>query len=272
MDPESPERREVVARVLAALDSQRAEMRRPTSLGFDVRGLGDASETGDGSFTITGHAAVTGQETVLGEIPGLVRVREVIAPDAFNTVLATNPDVHLNINHDMKYAMARTRVQGVGSLELSMDSVGLRDFARVSPEITFVRDLAIQMKTGVIDQQSFAFTIANEKRTQVDDGEMLDVLYEIEEVGQLYDVCICAQGAYSQTDSHLHSRSLAGVLGRAGIDPAGLMLGTHRSAEGADESHVEPITAGGVSEAARAASLKRRRLAALAAHPERSRT
>lgn len=248
MDPESPERRELVARVLAAIDSQRVQMRRPTDLGFEVRGLGDASETGDGSFTIAGHAAVVGQETVLGEIPGLVRVREIIEPAAFDPVLATNPDVHLNINHDMHYAMARTRVQGIGALELSMDSIGLRDFARVSPDISFVRDLAIQMKTGVIDQQSFSFTIAHEKRSEVDDGEMIDVLYTIQEIGQLYDVCICAQGAYSQTDSHLHARSLAGVLGRAGIDPAGLMLGTHRSLEGADGSHVELVTAGGVSE------------------------
>ena len=259
MDPESPERREFVARVLATLDAQRAQLRRPTELGLEVRGLGDASETGDGSFTITGHAAVTGVETVLGEVPGVVRVREVIAPSAFDRVLSTNPDVHLNINHDMRYAMARTRVQGVGSLELSMDSIGLRNFARVSPEISFVRDLAVQMKTGVIDQQSFAFTIANEKRSQVDDGDLLDVLYEIEEVANLYDVCICAQGAYSQTDSQLHSRTLAGVLGRAGIDPAGHMLDPRRSSEGADQFRVEPVTAGGVSERARV-------LAAMRAH------
>lgn len=209
----------------------------------------DPSEPGNGPnwYTITGHAAVTGQETVLADL-GWLRIRERIAPGAFDTALAANPDVHLNINHDMKYAMARTGVQGVGGLSLSMDAVGLRTFAQVSTDLSFARDLAVQMKTGIIDQMSFAFTIANETRSEVDDGETIDVLYEINEVAQLFDVCVCAQGAYSQTDSNLHSRITA-ALGRVGIDPA-----VHPSERRALEAvvgsttHVEPVVAVGVSE------------------------
>lgn len=237
---------------------------------FELRTPDGADATGDGSYTISGHAAVTGQEVVLADL-GWLRIREVISVGAFDAVLATSPDVHMNINHDMRYAMARTTASGVGSLELSMDSIGLRDFARVPSAISFVRDLAVQMQSGIIDQQSFAFTIADEVMTQVDEDGVSDVLFNITEVGNLYDVCVCAQGAYPTTDSNLRGL-LEAVRGRDGIDPSGLTLDTHRSGEGADESHVEPETAGGVSVAARAASLKRKRQTALSLYPERAST
>jgi HK97 family phage prohead protease len=85
--------------------------------------------------------------------------------------------VHLNINHDMRYAMARTGVRGVGKLDLSTDDVGLRTYALLDPDISFVRDLQLQMNAGIIDQMSFAFTIARETRVEVDDGDLMDVLY-----------------------------------------------------------------------------------------------
>lgn len=233
-------RADVVRRTLDSLDAQRRSEKhhsRLPLLGVEVR---DAGETGDGSYTITGHAATTNSEYVLYESDS-VRIRERISSDAFGDVLGD--DVHLNINHDMRYAMARTGVTGVGALELSMDSVGLRTFARVSPKITFVSDLAEQMRLGVIDQMSFAFTIADETRTVVDDGELYDVLYDITKIGKLYDVCVCAQGANPQTDASL--RSFTAALGRD-ADASGL---DHRAdqAGGRDHDHRDEASSGGVS-------------------------
>jgi HK97 family phage prohead protease len=187
--------------------SERIKRRVPL---VDIALRNTPTTTGDGSYVIQGHAAVVNQETVLYD-NGWMRVRERIAPGAFDRVLAGNPDVHLNINHDMHYAMARTGrgPDQVGGMSLAMDDVGLATTARVSGKLTFARDLAEQMSTGVIDQMSFAFTIADERRTEVDNGDTIDVLYEIREVGQLFDVCVCAQGAYPQTDSSIRSLDAA---------------------------------------------------------------
>ena len=195
-------------RALQGVDAARREGRRRARAPFVDVALRDTTQTGDNSYVIQGHAAVTGVETVLMDA-GWLRVRERIAPGAFDRVLAAAPDVHLNIGHDMHYAMARTGIAGVGGLSLTMDPQGLWTDARVSAKLSFVRDLAEQMGSGIIDQMSFAFTIADEARTEREADGVVDVLYEIREIGELYDVCVCAQGAYPQTDSSLRSLEVA---------------------------------------------------------------
>ena len=186
--------------------------------GLEVR---EGPQTGDGSLTITGYAAVTDQETVLYD-GRYLRMREVVARGAFGPVLSrTGLDVHLNIGHDNNLAMARTGVDGIGRLELTEDDRGLRVFARVNPEISFVRDLALQMRDGIVDQMSFAFTVARDEAVvnETADGKE-DELRSILEIGDLYDVTVVARGAYPQTSAQI--RSLMGALtSRAGIDPAG---------------------------------------------------
>lgn len=179
----------------------------------------DSSQTGDGSFVFSGHAAVFDQTAVLYSGTTFA-VEESIAPGAFDAVLASGPDVHLNIGHDMTYAMARTGVSGRGGMALTSDAIGLNVDARLNSEITFVRDLALQMQDGVVDQMSFMFypgkrevtTTVDEQGFETDHIRMLTVR-------ELFDVCVCAQGAYPQTDANL--RSVLAVAGRAGLDPTG---------------------------------------------------
>lgn len=203
----------------------------------------DASGTGDGSWTIEGYFAVHEQETVLWDIAGWWRVREEIARDAFTRAVVNETSVmervrsgeelvHLNHGHDMKTAVASSKVAAgkIGSLELDADFHGLRAFARVDQEDPDAKSLAVKMGRGVIDQGSFAFTIADEELVEsntLEDGT-LDQLWRITEIGHLYDVCVCAQGAYSQTETYLRSLAAAslrvpdlGALGRAGMVPAG---------------------------------------------------
>ena len=201
----------------------------------------DASGTGDGAWTIEGYFAVFEQETVLFDLAGWWRVREEIARDAFTRAVVNERSVidrvrsgeelvHLNHGHDMKTAVASSKVRGIGSLELDADFHGLRGFARVDPEDPDAKALAVKMGRGVIDQGSFAFTIADEERVEVNELEdgTIDELWRITEIGHLYDVCVCAQGAYPQTETYLRSLAAAslrvpdlGALGRAGSDPAG---------------------------------------------------
>ena len=182
----------------------------------------DAQGTGDGSYTLTGYAAVYGVETVLYD-GSWWRFREVIAPEAFVPVLGRTPDVHLNIGHDMTRAIARTGIDGVGGLELASDDQGLRVFARLDPADPDVVSLAAKMNRGIVDQMSFAFTIARAKyESEIDEeADFEDELRTILEIGELYDTAVCAQGAYSQTSAELAVRSLVTALGRAGVDLAG---------------------------------------------------
>lgn len=171
----------------------------------------DTTGTGDGSWTIGGYAAVFNQETTLYD-GAYSRVREVVAPGAFSRVLTTDPLVHLNFGHDMQSAIASTHVRAaggalpVGGLELAEDEHGLRFFARVDATDPDAIRLAAKMRAGVVDQASFAFTIRAEDEfySRTDDGRD-DALYTIREVGDLYDVCACAQGAYPQTTSFIRS-------------------------------------------------------------------
>ena len=174
--------------------------------------------TGDGCFTLTGYAAVFNSETTLRDSQ-FMRMRERIMPGAFHDVLSSNPDVHLLIGHNLDLPLARTGIRGKGGLELSEDDRGLRVFARMNPNITYVRDLAEHMRDGVVDQMSFAFTVPQDGSTyetsDLPDGRS-DSLRTIKRVGRLFDVTVTPQGAYSETSAAL--RSLAGLSRRAPLD------------------------------------------------------
>jgi HK97 family phage prohead protease len=227
------------------------ELRRAVApiRGLMIRGAGD---TGDGTITMQGHAAVFDEETVLLDW-GWWRLREVIAPGAFAAVLSRDPLVHLVHEHDNQTAVAATDVDGTGGLELEEDERGLRFFARCDPEDFDVARLEKKMRLGVVKQASFAFTIAPnglECHSVYDADGNEDELITITEIGELYDVSICAQGAYPQTDSQLASRNLSSYLGRAGqTDPAGpqeerVAEEPQEAPEGADEP-VAPESVGG---------------------------
>jgi HK97 family phage prohead protease len=228
---------------------------------IDVR---DASGTGDGSWTVEGYSAVYEQETVLYDIPGWVRVREEIGRGAFTNVLErlSHGDglIHLNHGHDMKTAVAASDVSGIGELELAEDFHGQRFFARIDIEDPDAKSMAVKMRRKVVRQSSFAFTIGDEEIIEenvLDDGTW-DLKFRINEIADQFDVCVCAQGAYPQTESFLRSLAAAslripnlGVSGRS-QELDDLLEGLQRrraSARGA--SDVAPAPVGG-SESSRA--------------------
>lgn len=204
------------------------------------------NETGDGSYTFTGHAAVYNTPTVLYSCPAF-RIVETIAPGAFRDVLATDPDVWLNINHNMDLVMARTNVNGVGGLELSEDATGLRVFAKLDPTVSYIADLAKLMQAGVISQMSFCFTPGETTMLTTTDADG----FETDQVTQnsvaaLYDVCACPMGAYSTTDSSV--RELVQVRTNmradrvASTDSAGTQIEAVAPDVGSESVEVEPGT------------------------------
>jgi hypothetical protein len=157
------------------------------------------SGSAEADFTIKGYAAVFGKESL-----NLGWFTEFIDPGAFDRVLSEDPDVHLNINHDMNLVLARTKVRsGAGALDLGTDRDGLRMWARPVPT-TYAEDLRSLMEVGVVDQASFCFTIARDEwRYEYDSDGTERSIRTILEIGSLYDVCVTPQGAYPDTSTEV---------------------------------------------------------------------
>lgn len=186
--------------------------------GIEVR---DASGNPDGSWTMSGYASVFDTDSVIYD-GAFFRMVESVDPGAFDKVLAS-PDLltHFNFGHDMNRVMASTAVPAgqVGSLGLRVDrDQGLFFLARVDPADPDAQALAVKMRSGVVAGASFAFTIARKELTTTDmeDGREQDYV-RILEIGELYDVCACPQGAYPTASSNLAARSYgAAILGIGG--------------------------------------------------------
>lgn len=151
----------------------------------------NGEQTGDGQMTISGYAAVF--NLLSDDLGGF---RERIAPGAFTDVLSADPDVHMVWDHSTLYTLGRTRSR---TLELTQVDRGLRIFNRTAPT-SYASDLAVLMDRGDIDQMSFSFLPGEEIWTYPENDED-DIIVEVVTVEALFDVCVCAQGAYPQTES-----------------------------------------------------------------------
>jgi HK97 family phage prohead protease len=154
------------------------------------------SRQGEGQWTMRGHAAVFNRWSL--DLGGF---REKIAKGAFGPVLDRSPDVHAVWDHDTARVLARTRG---GSLELREDPVGLHMWARVA-DTSYSRDLRVLMESGLVDQASFAFTVARDEWRFLPqgDGEEERVERTVHEIGELFDVTVTAQAAYPTTNAEV---------------------------------------------------------------------
>jgi HK97 family phage prohead protease len=155
----------------------------------------NSGREGGGKF-LRGHAAVFNRKS--HDLGGF---RTEIAPNAFAGVLDQNPDVHLVWDHDTRYVLARTTNK---TLELREDPYGLHVWASLAPT-SYADDLAVLMERGDVDQMSFACDIGSDSWTQVGEGDDAEITRTINSVSGLYDVTVCAQGAFPQTNSALQA-------------------------------------------------------------------
>jgi len=159
----------------------------------DMRRAGQPSRDRVG---LQGHAAVFGSPSIELRSP-MGSFIEYIDHGAFDDVLSRKPEVLLTWDHDSRYTLART---GNGTLNLHVDSRGLKFFASCA-RTSYTNDIEALMADGTLSQASFLFQVAP-------DGEDWDmrgdqVTRTITRVGELFDVCVCASGAYTATDSSL---------------------------------------------------------------------
>jgi HK97 family phage prohead protease len=140
-----------------------------------------------------GYAAVYGQRADIGGY-----YLESLAPTAFRSVLASNPDVRGLLNHDPNMLLARTRN---GSLKLSSDSHGLQ-FELDIPDTTLGNDVRTMVDSGLITGCSFGF-IAGEQDWSTHEGRDLRTHTS---VASLLDVSVVTYPAYQGTSVSLRSK------------------------------------------------------------------
>ena len=99
-----------------------------------------------GKQTIYGYAAKFGVRS--DDMGGWV---EVIAPNAFDAALATNPDVRGLWNHNPDHILGRT---SSGTMRISKDDIGLA-YEIDPPDTQVARDLMVSMQRGDVSQSSF---------------------------------------------------------------------------------------------------------------------
>lgn len=142
----------------------------------------------DEDMVVEGYAAVFNQETDLGWC------KEVIDQKAFEE--CDMKDCCLNYNHGQGKAIARTRN---GSLELTVDSVGLKIRAKII-DTTEGIDVYKSIKAGLLDKMSFAFTVKEQSWNYETDTR------RIIKIDKLYDVSIVDIPAYEGTSVFARSK------------------------------------------------------------------
>lgn len=142
-----------------------------------------AEDTEDGKMEIKGYAAVFNS-------PETYSYTEVIDSKAFDE--ADMSDVVLRYNHNDSFmVLARTRNK---SLNLSVDEKGLFMDAKLQDDVSTHRDIFNAIKSGLIDKQSFAFTVEEDNYDYDSDTRT------ITRIGKVFDVSVVDQPFYNATD------------------------------------------------------------------------
>ena len=149
-----------------------------------------AEENEENKLEIKGYAAVY-------ESPETYSYTEVIAKGAFDE--SDMSDVVLRYNHNDSFmVLARTRNK---SLNLSVDDKGLFMDATLQDDITEHKNIYNAIKSGLIDKQSFAFTV------EEDDYDYETDTRTIKKIGKVFDVSVVDQPFYNDTDVSLASKN-----------------------------------------------------------------
>jgi HK97 family phage prohead protease len=157
------------------------------------------SGKGEEFRTLQGYAAIF--DSPSEDLGGF---REVLAPGCFTRALES-PDLscHLLWNHDPSTVFASTRN---GTLELVQDRKGLRVWARVDMQDPDAQRVVGKVRSGLVDQMSFAFTVSDEgEEWEVRDGKPWRT---ISQVSGLYDASVVTEPAYRATKVEVLERAL----------------------------------------------------------------
>lgn len=170
------------------MDKHKLKDTRLHDVDFEVRTLED-----EGKTVISGYALKFNKASEDLGFTEYIDRQALTGADMSNVVAL--------LNHDSNYVLGRSG----RNLTLSVDDTGL--FFEIEPNDTsYVRDLMENMRSGLIDKCSFAFSIAKggDEWRELKDGR-----YErtVKQIDKLYDVSVVTSPAYEDTVALLSQRS-----------------------------------------------------------------
>jgi HK97 family phage prohead protease len=177
---------------------------RAAQLDAEMRAPSDAED----GLTFTGHAAVFDERTWIG--PKRWGFWEVIDPGFFRDVL--DDDAAFLVNHDPNIVLARNGA----TMTLATDKLGLVPTATWDSADPDAVKWAGRVRRGDVTKMSFAFTVAEEKWSEDDDGIETRTLLTAE---RLYDVSLVTYPAYEGTDGGMRDQAAEIVKRHRGTDP-----------------------------------------------------
>lgn len=170
---------------------------------------------------IVGYAARFGVNSLdLGDFV------ERIDPNAFGIVKERRGrkrplETRALFNHDANFPLARYP----DTLTLTVDEVGLR-YEFPVPDTTYGRDLAANIKAGIVRGSSFSFTVGKDGEAwSIEDGRSVRTVTKVE---SLYDVGPVTYPAYPDSDASVARRSYDAF--RAEAEKASAAEAAHKQA------------------------------------------
>lgn len=161
----------------------------------------------DGRPVLTGLASVFDTRARVRLPDGRV-VAEEVTRGAFNNTL-NRGDIFLLWQHDWSQPLART---GAGNLSLRVTDEGLA-YEAVLPDTQVARDAAELVRTGVVAEMSFGFTLpqGGDKIAPQADGTFLRSLLDV----RLHEISLISRGAYGPKANATMRSDAFGVLCRS---------------------------------------------------------
>lgn len=168
--------------------------------------------------TITGYAAVWNKMS-----EDLGGFREILAPGAFTRALERGNTIKLLYDHDSAAVLASTQN---GTLELREDEVGLHIWARVDMSDPDVQRVAAKLRSGIVDQMSFAFSMDEDSDESWDYKGGIPIR-TIRSVSSLWETSVVSMPAYTSTKVALLERAkqigrLPELVGATVVAPHGV--------------------------------------------------
>jgi uncharacterized protein len=171
----------------------------------------------EGEMSIAGVTAVIGQESQ--DLGGFT---EIIEAGAFDEAVATS-DIRALFNHNPDFVLGRNLS---GTLELEIREDGLHYKVPKMPKTR--ADVFESIQRGDVTGNSFAFTVAEDRYEERDDGRKVRVISKFRE---LFDVGPVVYPAYSQTV--VSTRALAAIAAPT-ADASNIIEAANAATDGAE--------------------------------------
>lgn len=174
------------------LNTDSVTVNQPTTADNSDNNSDASAQNNDNNRTISGYALKFNTPSKpLGDVDS--PFMEVIAPSALDGVDLSN--VFMLNDHDFTQVLASTKA---GTLKLDVDNVGLH-FVATLPNTTLANDVLANIEAGNTTDCSFGFVVADDGDTFSKDDNGTPVR-TINHIKSLFDVSICAVGAYDLGD------------------------------------------------------------------------